>query len=462
MSSAGNLPVPLRPSVFISYASEDRTAARILRDTLAAAGIEVWYDENELGGGDAWDQKIRRQIRDCDYFMPVISATTEARKEGYFRREWRLATDRSLDMADDVLFLLPIAIDDTSENGARVPEKFFTVQWLRAPGGKSTSALEALIRRLLAGEHAVTTRPPALTRAPYAPPRPGLPVEPAPGHRAPPPTMPLFPTVPEKNGFFHGVKFVAEVLWWTLTVAWMLFGRLPKWGRVLVTIWLVFTLFSFRTSRVREKDTPPREPVPPPVSETTVPPGASVRTGDVPKKTRRAATDTNAATSRIAGFNVDPAELARLRNEIAQVFGENFKDGVTVGKPLMVVPFASPTAADPTGKFAYAVFLALYGRLSLDHRGEVAVTAPVRGETAQATLLTRARHFGSTYVINASPVSEGGESALTVRLLAVADGSVTWTETFSVAHADPIEVAGKIAGHVQRLTPKREPRKPKE
>src|SRR4030095_11334507 len=118
MSSAGPSPAPPRPSVFISYASEDRAAARALCDTLAGAGLEVWYDENELGGGDAWDQKIRRQIRECDYFIPLVSATTERRKEGYFRREWRLAAERTLDMADDVLFLLPVAIDETSELGA--------------------------------------------------------------------------------------------------------------------------------------------------------------------------------------------------------------------------------------------------------------------------------------------------------------------------------------------------------
>ena len=57
-------PVLPRPSIFISYASENRAAARLLRDALEASGLDVWYDENELGGGDAWDQKIRRQIRE--------------------------------------------------------------------------------------------------------------------------------------------------------------------------------------------------------------------------------------------------------------------------------------------------------------------------------------------------------------------------------------------------------------
>ena len=78
------------PTVFLSYASADREAARVLRDALPTFGLEVWYDESDLGGGEIWDQKIRKQIRECDYFMPLISAQTEARHEGYFRREWRL------------------------------------------------------------------------------------------------------------------------------------------------------------------------------------------------------------------------------------------------------------------------------------------------------------------------------------------------------------------------------------
>src|SRR5258707_8240906 len=79
------------PTVFLSYASADREAARVLKDALPTLGLEVWYDESDLGGGEIWDQKIRKQIRECNFFMPLISAQTEARHEGYFRREWRVA-----------------------------------------------------------------------------------------------------------------------------------------------------------------------------------------------------------------------------------------------------------------------------------------------------------------------------------------------------------------------------------
>ena len=85
-------------------------------DALRAAGIEVWFDQSELRGGDAWDQKIRQQIRECALFVPIISANTQSRLEGYFRREWRLAVDRTHDMADGKPFLVPVAIDDTPDN----------------------------------------------------------------------------------------------------------------------------------------------------------------------------------------------------------------------------------------------------------------------------------------------------------------------------------------------------------
>ena len=49
-------------AVFLSYASQDAEAVRRLAEALRAEGVEVWFDQSELKGGDTWDQKIRRQI----------------------------------------------------------------------------------------------------------------------------------------------------------------------------------------------------------------------------------------------------------------------------------------------------------------------------------------------------------------------------------------------------------------
>ena len=82
-------------AVFLSYASRDAAAAERICTSLRAAGIEVWFDRSELRGGDAWDQSIRKQIKGCALFVPVISRNTHDRDEGYFRLEWKLAVDRS-------------------------------------------------------------------------------------------------------------------------------------------------------------------------------------------------------------------------------------------------------------------------------------------------------------------------------------------------------------------------------
>src|ERR1043166_4073331 len=95
-------------AVFLSYASQDADAARRTADVLRAVGVEVWFDQSELVGGDAWDAKIRKQIAECALFVPVISASTQARLEGYFRLEWKLAAQRTHTMADEKVFLLPV------------------------------------------------------------------------------------------------------------------------------------------------------------------------------------------------------------------------------------------------------------------------------------------------------------------------------------------------------------------
>ena len=138
-------------AVFLSYSSPDADAARRICAALRAAGHEVWFDQSELRGGDAWDASIRKQIRECALFVPVISANTEARSEGYFRLEWKLAVDRSHLMADDQAFLLPVVIDATSDVNARVPPKFRDVQWTRLPGGEAPAAFAERVHRLLSG-----------------------------------------------------------------------------------------------------------------------------------------------------------------------------------------------------------------------------------------------------------------------------------------------------------------------
>jgi TolB-like protein/tetratricopeptide (TPR) repeat protein len=170
-------------AVFLSYASQDAEAARRVGAALRAAGIEVWLDQSELRGGDAWDQKIRQQIRDCALFVPIISANTASRPEGYFRLEWALADQRTQMMARNKPFIVPVCVDATPDTGADVPDSFLRVQWTRLPAGEIPAAFCQRIATLL-GTGAVAEPAPAGAAPPAppgaAPPLPGA----APARRA--------------------------------------------------------------------------------------------------------------------------------------------------------------------------------------------------------------------------------------------------------------------------------------
>ncbi len=158
---------PASRAVFLSYTTEDLATALAVCDALREAGIEVWMDRSELQGGDAWDENIQRQIRECALIIPIISARTQARREGYFRLEWRLADERMRLVAEGTPLILPVVADDTRQADALVPKSFLTVQWSRLPHGHVPPALVLRVRKLLGLEASggSATLPPAAVPA---------------------------------------------------------------------------------------------------------------------------------------------------------------------------------------------------------------------------------------------------------------------------------------------------------
>jgi TolB-like protein len=410
------------PTIFLSYASEDREAARRIGAALPGYGLEVWYDESELGGGDAWDQKIRRQIRECDYFMALISAQTEARREGYFRREWRLASERTLDMADDHPFLLPVTIDDTDAVIARVPEKFQTVQWLKVPDGIPTAALEAVCRRLASG--AVAPAAPRASihpggRAPMPVSQPSIESEPSqpskpgkPGKSTTPFKATPFP-VHEKG---QGVRFGVEIGGWALRNGHQLFTRLPRWVRLVIIIWAVIVLFSRGGHAIKDNDR------------------------DLSPETQR---KLDAVASQ---YKKDPnMNLGKLGVLVAQEFGDAPQgDGASV----LALPFAGQAGDDAAGKLADSAFAQTYTRMSVVRHahlvaGDFAVT-----DCALDTLLRQGRTKHSQYVLCGIVDAGGPEQALSIMLADVKRSKVLWSSKYPLAGADPAKIASDVAANV--------------
>jgi hypothetical protein len=136
-------------AVFISYARDDLPAVQRIKAGLDAAGVTTWFDVERLEGGDDYDRKIRRNIARCSYFVPVVSATTQRRLEGYFRREWSYALDRMRNIADGAVFIVPVTIDGTDPYEALVPDAFKALHFAALPGGQVPAEFAQRLQALL-------------------------------------------------------------------------------------------------------------------------------------------------------------------------------------------------------------------------------------------------------------------------------------------------------------------------
>jgi TolB-like protein len=397
------------PTVFLSYASEDRAVARRLGEALPGYGLEVWYDESDLGGGDAWDQKIRRQIRECDYFMALISAQTESRHEGYFRREWRLAVERTLDMADDHLFLLPVVIDDTDQARARVPEKFLAVQWLRVPGGAPTPALEALCRRLIGGGGSPVP-PPSKKNASRMTPL-------APANQAV--NVPEFPR--EEPG--QKTRFLFAVAGWAFQSVWALFKRLPRWLRIAAYIWIAVLLLSKACTHA-------------PRAHTEISPADAEKL--------KAITDQYKGSS-------DKMDVARLGAQIAREFANVAADKAAQRTPLLAIPFTAAGGNAATGQFADSTFAQVYGRVSIAHRGMVGLSTDPLSSRDSASAVQAGRASHASYLLVGSVDGAAAMPMLTVKIVSVADGSDVWSKTYPETGADPAKIAADVNSNIPSL-----------
>jgi TolB-like protein len=397
------------PTVFLSYASADREAARVLKDALPTFGLEVWYDESDLGGGEIWDQKIRKQIRECDYFMPIISAQTEARHEGYFRREWRLAVERTLDMADDHAFLLPVVIDDTSQSGARVPEKFLSVQWVRVPGGQANAALQSLCKRLVSGEPVAGPRAPAPTA------RIGV----APGVAPSSPVYPQFPTDDGKSK----TQYWLHVVGWAFRSAWIFFKQLPRWIRVIISVWLCIVLLSKGCSSDDHRSS---------------------------RLSRGDSEQLHAISEKYHG-SFDKKDISQLASQIARITSDGGAETPAERSPLLVIPFTAPAGNAEAAKIADSTFALVYGKIAIAHHGRVALSQESAPCDNSKSALERGQSNHSAYVLCGAIGTEAAAQVLSVKISKVSDGSIVWSKSYPVAGADPAKIAEEVNSRIPEL-----------
>jgi hypothetical protein len=71
--------------IFLSHATRDRRHASRIAKVLREHGIPVWYSRIHLGGAQQWQQEIGKALRQCDWFLVLLSPS--AVKSMWVKRE---------------------------------------------------------------------------------------------------------------------------------------------------------------------------------------------------------------------------------------------------------------------------------------------------------------------------------------------------------------------------------------
>lgn len=324
-------------------------------------------------------------------------------------------------MADDHRFLLPIVIDDTDTAQARVPEKFFSVQWLKVPDGNPTPALETLCRRLVSGEVAPpvrTPRDPMLPREASPPPQ-SEPDESRKGrwgrrnkHLGPFVASP-YPIPAEGKG--KDASYWLQVLHWGATNTWALFIRLPKWIRLVIIAVVMIQIFSHGD---RSEKRPDRD----------ISPETQKKINDVANR-----------------FQKDPnMGIAQFGSLVAKEFGDNDKGGVTI----LALPFTAPVGDEAANKLAEAAFAQTYTRISMSQHGRLIAGEGGVVDCDMKAMLERGKARDTEFVLCGHVGAAGPSQALSVSLVNTKKDKPLWSALYPVAAADPAKVALDVAAQV--------------
>jgi hypothetical protein len=135
-------------SIFLSYASEDRTVADAIARQLDEAKLDVWIDHKKLRGGQNFEHVIRRHIKEASLFIALISRQALTGGYSFFRTEWRDALESARGMPTSPPFVILVFIDDTRiEPGSGFfPPEFSELHWEIAENGQlSPRQLESVV-----------------------------------------------------------------------------------------------------------------------------------------------------------------------------------------------------------------------------------------------------------------------------------------------------------------------------
>jgi TIR domain/SIR2-like domain len=100
------------PKVFLCHDSRDRERVIQLEERLHTLGIDTWRDHQNLRGGDDWDRRIAKVLREhVDYVLVLQTPNMLQRVETYVHKEIKVALERQDRFDQGACFLIPAILE---------------------------------------------------------------------------------------------------------------------------------------------------------------------------------------------------------------------------------------------------------------------------------------------------------------------------------------------------------------
>jgi hypothetical protein len=203
----------------------------------------------------------------------------------------------------------------------------------------------------------------------------------------------------------------------------MLFQRWPRWVRVCVYIWFAIVLMSR---------------------------GWSPSHHDTREISPASAAKLKSIADQYQG-NKNPADIAKLSEQMAHELSGGAADGAGVRSPLLAIPFTAPAGDTPAEKLANSTFAMAYGMVAASHRGLIGMAKEPLPSGDLTAALERGRANHSNYILYGVVDTQGSAQALTIKIVSVEDGSVVWSKSYPAQGADPAKIAAEVDSKIPDL-----------
>ena len=109
---------------FLSYPRENASDSEAVFRFMRSIGVECWWDQESLVGGEEWDKSRSDAQNSVDLFLLICSKHTFS-KDGVIQREIREALERAKDKRPGKIYIVPLLIEKIE-----LPKEIGRFQWI--------------------------------------------------------------------------------------------------------------------------------------------------------------------------------------------------------------------------------------------------------------------------------------------------------------------------------------------